>query len=72
MADIKGNIKLVFEEGLEVEYSTELTTIWLIKKGSILKFSDSGIIEILELDTYFKEKDDLVTFLIVAHVKLLM
>jgi len=72
MADIKGNIKLVFEEGLEVEYATELTTIWLIKKGSILKFSDSGIIEILELDTYFKEKDDLVTFLIVAHVKLLM
>lgn len=71
MTSIKGNIRLVFEEGLEVEYVSELNIIWIIKKGSIIKFKDQGILEVIEIDTYFNDTDDLISFLIVAQVKLL-
>jgi len=72
MAALKGNIRLVFGEGLEVEYASDLNIIWMIKKGSILNFQDENIIEVLEMDTYFKETDNLVSFLIVAQVRLML
>jgi len=72
MAALKGNIRLVFGEGLEVEYASDLNIIWMIKKGSILNFQDENIIEVIEMDTYFKETDNLVSFLIVAQVRLML
>ena len=72
MAALKGNIRLVFGEGLEVEYASDLNIIWMIKKGSILNFQDENIIEVIEMDTYFKETDNLVSFLIVAQVRLMI
>lgn len=72
MAALKGNIRLVFGEGLEVEYASDLNIIWMIKKGSILNFQDENIIEVIEMDTYFKETNNLVSFLIVAQVRLML
>jgi len=72
MAALKGSIRLVFGEGLEVEYASDLNIIWMIKKGSILNFQDENIIEVIEMDTYFKETDNLVSFLIVAQVRLML
>ena len=72
MAALKGNIRLVFGEGLEVEYASDLNIIWMIKKGSILNFQDENIIEVIEMDTYFNETDNLVSFLIVAQVRLML
>ena len=60
----------MFEEGIEVEYASELNIIWLIKKGSILNFQHDGMVEILDLDTYFKDTDNhRISFLIVAYVR---
>lgn len=71
MNSIKGNIKLIFEEGIEVEYESDLDMLWIMKKGSVIQFKNQGTVEILEIDTYFKETDDQISFLIVAKVKLL-
>ncbi|WP_442591157.1 hypothetical protein ACSBL2_07990 [Pedobacter sp. AW31-3R] len=71
MGSIKGRIRLVYEQGLEVEYASELYIIWMIKKGSIIKFPGEGIIEIIEIDTYFKDQNNLISFLVVAQVRLL-
>lgn len=71
MNSIKGTIKLIFEEGIEAEYESDLDILLIMKKGSVIEFTNKGRAEVLEIDTYFKDTDNQVSFLIVAKLKLL-
>lgn len=71
MNSITGNIRLIFEEGIEVTYTTELNILWMIQRGSILKLNNQATIEILDIETYFNETDKQISFLLIARVRLL-
>ena len=71
MAQILGRIKIMHEQGAEIAYTTDLNVLrqlglqpdqefrelTVIKKGTVLTFSDGKKMEVTRMYTYFYETD---------------